>query len=193
MMEAFDCALAEIFTGLSRGIAEENLQARIRAVILMAISNKFGSMLLSTGNRSETAVGYSTLYGDAAGGLAVIADLPKGTVYRVARWLNMKEHVIPGRVLEKPPSAELRPGQTDQEVLPPYDLLDAILHRHIDCLESPDEIIAAGYPDETVRRIVKMVERAEFKRRQAPPGIRVSERAFGTDWHMPIAAKPWWH
>ena len=193
MMEAFDGALAEVFAGFSRDVTEENLQARIRAVILMAISNKFGSMLLSTGNRSEIAVGYSTLYGDAAGGLAVIADLPKGTVYRVVRWLNAKEHVIPGRVLEKSPSAELRPGQTDRETLPPYDLLDAILHRHIDCLESPDEIIAAGYPGEIVRRVVRMVGQAEFKRRQAPPGIRVTDRAFGTDWHMPIAAKPWWH
>lgn len=113
-------------------------------------------------------------------------------IYRLARWLNAREPLIPDRVLEKPPSAELRPGQTDRETLPPYDLLDAILYRHIDCFESPGEIIAAGYPGETVRRVVRMVERAEFKRRQAPPGIRVTDRAFGADWHMPIAAKSWW-
>lgn len=192
MMEASDGALAEIFAGFTPDITEENLQARIRAVVLMAISNKFGSMLLSTGNRTEIAVGYSTLYGDAAGGLSVIADLQKGMIYRLARWLNAREPLIPDRVLEKPPSAELRPGQTDRETLPPYDLLDAILYRHIDCFESPGEIIAAGYPGETVRRVVRMVERAEFKRRQAPPGIRVTDRAFGADWHMPIAAKSWW-
>ncbi|HOI12624.1 MAG TPA: NAD+ synthase [Methanoculleus sp.] len=192
MMEAFDGALAEVFSGLPPDITEENLQARIRATVLMALANKFGSMLLSTGNKSEVAVGYSTLYGDAAGGLSVIADVPKGMVYRIARWLNRERPVIPGRVLAKPPSAELRPGQTDQESLPPYDLLDAILHRHIDCFESPGEIIAAGYPGETVRDVLRRVRQAEFKRRQAPPGIRVTDRAFGTDWHMPIAAKPWW-
>ncbi|NMA10042.1 Glutamine-dependent NAD(+) synthetase [Methanoculleus chikugoensis] len=192
MMEAFDGALAEVFAGLARDVTEENLQARIRATALMALANKFGSMLLSTGNKSEVAVGYSTLYGDAAGGLSVIADVPKGMVYRIARWMNAQNPVIPERVLKKPPSAELRPGQTDQEILPPYDLLDAILHRHIDCFESPDEIIAAGYPEETVREVARMVERAEFKRRQAPPMIKVTGRAFSTDWHMPIAAKPWW-
>ncbi|MCC7556843.1 MAG: NAD+ synthase [Methanoculleus marisnigri] len=192
MMEAFDNGLADVFAGLAPDITEENLQARIRATVLMALANKFGSMLLSTGNKSETAVGYSTLYGDAAGGLSVIADVPKGMVYRIARSLNAKDPVIPERVLAKPPSAELRPGQTDQEVLPPYDLLDAILHRYVDCFESPGEIIAAGYPEETVREVAGMVERAEFKRRQAPPGIKVTGRAFCTDWHMPIAAKPWW-
>ncbi|MDK2889793.1 MAG: hypothetical protein PWR21_425 [Methanoculleus sp.] len=192
MMEAFDGALAGVFAGLAPDITEENLQARIRATVLMALANKFGSMLLSTGNKSEAAVGYCTLYGDAAGGLSVIADVPKGMVYRIARWLNAKDPVIPKRVLKKPPSAELRPDQTDQEILPPYDLLDAILHRYIDCFESADEIIAAGYPAETVRKVLRMVGQAEFKRRQAPPGIRVTDRAFGTDWHMPIAAKHWW-
>ncbi len=191
MIEAFDGVLAGVFAGLARDITEENLQARIRATVLMALANKFGSMLLSTGNKSEAAVGYCTLYGDTAGGLSVIADVPKGMVYRIARWLNAKDPVIPGRVLTKPPSAELRPGQTDQEILPPYDLLDAILHRHIDCFESVDEIIAAGYPEDTVRAVLRMVRQAEFKRRQAAPGIRVTDRAFSTDWHMPIAAKPW--
>ncbi|MCK9278667.1 MAG: NAD+ synthase [Methanoculleus sp.] len=192
MMEAFEGTLAGVFTGLPRDTTEENLQARIRATVLMALANKFGSMLLSTGNKSEAAVGYATLYGDMAGGLGVIADVQKAMVYRVARWLNAQRPVIPGRVLTKPPSAELRPGQTDQEILPPYDILDAILHRHIDCFESADEIAAAGYPAETVREVLQMVRQAEFKRRQAAPGLRVTDRAFGIDWHMPIAAKPWW-
>lgn len=192
MMETFSSRLAGVFSGMPPDTTEENLQARIRATVLMALANKFGSMLLATGNKSEIAVGYCTLYGDMAGGLAVIADLPKGMVYRVARWLNARRPVIPQRVLEKPPSAELRPGQVDQETLPPYDLLDAILERYIDRLESPDDIIAAGYPPETVRKVVRMVELAEFKRRQAPPGIRVTGRAFGTDWQMPIAAGSWW-
>lgn len=192
MMEAFDGALQEVFAGLARDTTEENLQARIRAAVLMALSNKFNSMLLSTGNKSEAAVGYCTLYGDTAGGLSVIADVPKGTVYCISRWLNAKRPVIPGRVLEKPPSAELRPGQTDQESLPPYDLLDAILHHHIDRFESPEEIVAAGYPAATVYQVFRMIRQTEFKRRQAAPGLRVTDRAFSTDWHMPIAAKPWW-
>ena len=192
MMEAFDEALAGVFADRPPDTTEENLQARIRATVLMALANKFNSLLLSTGNKSEGAVGYSTLYGDMAGGLAVIADVPKGMVYRIARRLNAKGPVIPDRVLEKPPSAELRPDQTDQEVLPPYDLLDAILHRHIDCFESPDDIIAAGYPAGTVHQVLRMVRQAEFKRRQAPPGLRVTDRAFSTDWRMPIAAEPWW-
>jgi len=192
MMEAFDGVLAGVFAGRPHDTTEENLQARIRATVLMALANKFNSLLLSTGNKSEIAVGYSTLYGDMAGGLSVIADVPKGMVYRIARWLNVKRPVIPGRVLEKPPSAELRPGQTDQETLPPYDLLDAVLHRHIDCFEGPDEIVAAGYPGETVREVLRMVGQAEFKRRQAAPGLKVTDRAFGTDWQMPIAAKAWW-
>ena len=193
VMEAFDGALADVFGGLAPDTTEENLQARIRATVLMALANKFGAMLLSTGNKSETAVGYSTLYGDMAGGLAVIADVPKGMVYRIARWRNARRALIPERVFERPPSAELRPGQTDQETLPPYELLDAILHRHIDRFESPDEIAAVGYPARIVREVLRMVGEAEFKRRQAPPGIRVTGRAFGTDWRMPVAAKPWWH
>jgi NAD+ synthase (glutamine-hydrolysing) len=191
-MEAFDGILAEVFAGLPPDTTEENLQARIRAAILMALSNKFGSLLLSTGNKSELSVGYSTIYGDMAGGLAVISDVPKGMVYRIARWLNRSKQVIPERVLAKPPSAELRFGQVDQDTLPPYDLLDAILYRAIDCYESPGEIIAAGYPAETVYRILRMVMSAEFKRRQAPPGIKVTDRAFGSGWRMPIAERAWW-
>lgn len=192
IMKAFDGALSDLFAGMRRDATEENLQARIRGTVLMALSNKFGSMLLSTGNKSEAAVGYCTLYGDTAGGLSVIGDLPKCMVYRICRWLNRKHPVIPERVLEKPPSAELRPGQTDLETLPPYDLLDAILYRYVDCSESPEEIIAAGYPAENVYRVIQMVHSAEFKRRQAAPGLKVSGRSFGVDWHMPIAAKPWW-
>ncbi len=192
MMEAFDEVLEVVFAGLARDTTEENLQARIRAAALMAVSNKFCSMLLSTGNKSEAAVGYCTLYGDTAGGLSVIADLPKGMVYRLARWLNAEHPVIPGRVLAKPPSAELRPGQVDQELLPSYDLLDAILHRYIDCFESPEEIVAAGYPAATVYQVLRMIRQTEFKRRQAAPGLKVTDRAFSTDWHMPIAAKSWW-
>ncbi|WP_292520760.1 NAD+ synthase [Methanoculleus sp.] len=192
MMEAFNGALRDIFAGRPHDTTEENLQARIRGAVLMALSNKFCSMLLSTGNKSEAAVGYCTLYGDMAGGLSVIADVPKGMVYRISRWLNRERPIIPERVLTKPPSAELRPGQIDQESLPPYDLLDAILYRHIDRYESPEEIIAAGYPAATVNQVLRMVRSAEFKRRQAPPALRVTGRAFGTDWHMPIAARPWW-
>ena len=191
-MEVFDETLAESFAGLPGDTTEENIQARIRAVVLMAIANKFGAMLLSTANRSEAAVGYSTLYGDMAGGLSVIGDLSKGMVYRVSRWLNRERRVIPDQVLEKPPSAELRPGQTDRDTLPPYEILDAILHSYIECSESPADIIAAGYPAETVYRILRMVRLAEFKRRQAAPCIRVTERAFDTDWRMPIAARSWW-
>ncbi len=191
-MEAFDEILAEVFAGMPPDAADENLQARIRAVLLMALANKSGSMLLSAGNKSEAAVGYTTLYGDMAGGLAVIADLPKGVVYRISRWLNKDHTIIPDRVLEKPPSAELRPGQTDQDDLPPYDLLDAILHRHIDCSEPPGDIIAAGYPEEIVYRVLDMVRQAEFKRQQAAVGIRVTDRAFAADRLMPIASRPWW-
>ncbi len=192
-MDAFDGMLAEICAGHPPGVTEENLQARIRATVLMAISNTFGSLLLSTGNKSELSVGYSTIYGDMAGGLAVIADVPKGMVYRIARWLNRRSgrSVIPEQVIAKVPSAELRPGQTDQDSLPPYELLDAILHRHIDCYESADEIVAAGFPPKTVHAVLRMVRAAEFKRKQAPPGIKVTDRTFGTGWRMPIAAKEW--
>lgn len=191
-VEAFEDTLAGAFATLPQDTTEENLQARARAVILMALANKFGLMLLATGNRSESAVGYSTLYGDMAGGLSVIGDVSKSMVYRISRWLNRGRPIIPIRVLEKPPSAELRPGQIDQDTLPPYDLLDAILNRHIDNFESAKDIIAAGYPAETVHRILRMVRLAEFKRYQAAPEIRVTDRSFSVDWRMPIAARPWW-
>ncbi|MDD1658635.1 MAG: NAD+ synthase, partial [Methanomicrobiales archaeon] len=193
IMDSFERALAGEFSGLPRDITEENLQARIRGTLLMALSNKFGALLLSTGNKSEIAVGYCTLYGDTNGALAVIADVPKTMVYRIARWLNARSSspVIPEPVFLKAPSAELRPDQTDQDSLPPYDLLDEILLYHIEQHESPAEIVARGYDPGVVYRVVHLVKGAEFKRKQAPPGIKVTDRAFGTGWRMPLAAREW--
>ena len=190
-MQAMEHALAEAFEGTARDVTEENIQARIRGNLLMALSNKHGALLLTTGNKSELAVGYCTLYGDMSGGLAVIADVPKTMVYRVARWLNQTrpKPPIPVSVLEKAPSAELRPNQTDQDSLPPYDTLDAILERHIERLEGADAIVDAGYDRPTVERVLRLVRGAEFKRKQAAPGLKVTDRAFGTGWRMPIAAK----
>jgi NAD+ synthase/NAD+ synthase (glutamine-hydrolysing) len=191
VMEAMERTLSEAFAGTVRGVTEENIQARIRGNLLMAISNKRGALLLTTGNKSELAVGYCTLYGDMSGGLAVIADVPKTMVYRVARWLNgaRGRAVIPEPTLTKAPSAELRPNQTDQDSLPPYDILDAILQRYIEHHEPAETIIAAGFDPDTVHRTLRMVRGAEFKRKQAAPGLKVTDRAFGTGWRMPIAAK----
>lgn len=192
LMKDYDQSLDSLFTGTAFGIAEENIQSRIRGNLLMAISNKFGYLLLSTGNKSEMAVGYCTLYGDMNGGLAVISDVPKTRVYSICRWLNQVKSpqiVIPDNVLEKAPSAELKPGQTDQDSLPPYDILDDILSRLIHYHESPAQIVAAGHDLTTVERVVKLVTRAEFKRRQAPPGLKVTDRAFGSGWRMPIASQ----
>ncbi|HVN66262.1 MAG TPA: NAD+ synthase [Methanomicrobiales archaeon] len=193
IMEAFGGTLSGEFAGLPPDITEENLQARIRGTLLMALSNKFGSLLLSTGNKSEIAVGYCTLYGDMNGALTILSDVPKSMVYRIARWLNRRESVpiIPEPVLLKAPSAELRPGQTDQDTLPPYNLLDEILHYHIEEHESAAGIVARGYDPGVVYRVARMVKAAEFKRKQAPPGIRVTDRAFGTGWRMPIAMAEW--
>jgi NAD+ synthase/NAD+ synthase (glutamine-hydrolysing) len=155
----------------------------------MALSNKYGALLLTTGNKSELSVGYCTLYGDMSGGLAVIADLPKMMVYRVARWRNQRQPDIPEAVLTKAPSAELRPNQTDQDSLPPYEILDEILERHVEGSESEEEILEHGYDAETVRRVLRMVRNAEFKRKQAAPGLKVTSRAFGTGWRMPIVRK----
>ena len=190
-MKAMDQTLAEAFCGAPRDVTEENIQARLRGNLLMAISNKKGSLLLTTGNKSELAVGYCTLYGDMSGGLAVIADVPKTMVYRVARWLNATRPApaIPDAILTKAPSAELRPDQTDQDSLPPYDVLDAILQRYIEHHEPAETIVAAGFDAATVRRVLSLVGRAEFKRKQAAPGLKVTDRAFGTGWRMPIAAK----
>jgi NAD+ synthase (glutamine-hydrolysing) len=157
----------------------------------MALSNKRGALLLTTGNKSELAVGYCTLYGDMSGGLGVIADVPKTMVYRVSRWLNDREQrpIIPTAVLTKAPSAELRPNQTDQDSLPPYDILDDILQRHVEHHEPAAVIIAAGFDAATVHRVLRLVRGAEFKRKQAAPGLKVTDRAFGTGWRMPIAAR----
>ncbi|ERN42813.1 NAD+ synthetase [Rubidibacter lacunae KORDI 51-2] len=188
-MDAYDRVLEPLFAGTEFGVAEENIQSRIRGNLLMAIANKFNRLLLSTGNKSEMAVGYCTLYGDMNGGLAVIADLPKTQVYALCCWLNRDRELIPAEVIRKPPSAELRPGQLDSDSLPSYDVLDDILHRLIHLHESAGQIVAAGYDPEVVRKVVKLVLRSEFKRRQAPPGLKVTDRAFGTGWRMPIASR----
>ncbi|MEN6478084.1 MAG: NAD(+) synthase, partial [Anaerolineales bacterium] len=186
---AYGAALHEAFAGTEPGVAEENIQARIRGNILMALSNKFGHLVLSTGNKSELSVGYCTLYGDMSGGLAVISDVPKQMVYRLAHYVNREREIIPQASITKAPSAELRPNQTDQDSLPPYELLDAILQLYIEEGCSPGEIIAKGYGAETVEWVVRTVNRNEYKRRQAAPGLRVTSKAFGVGRRMPIAAR----
>jgi NAD+ synthase (glutamine-hydrolysing) len=188
LMSAFDKALAERFAGTEPGVAEENLQARIRGTLLMALSNKFGDLVLTTGNKSEMAVGYATLYGDMAGGFAVLKDVPKLLVYDLSRHRNALAgfDLIPRATIEKPPSAELRPGQLDSDALPPYEVLDPILESYVERDRSLDDIIADGYDEELVRRVVRLVDNAEYKRRQAPPGPKVTRRAFGRDRRPPI-------
>ncbi|MDH6062011.1 NAD+ synthase [Chrysosporum bergii ANA360D] len=188
LMQTYDRTLADLFAGTEFGIAEENIQSRIRGNLLMAIANKFGYLLLSTGNKSEMAVGYCTIYGDMNGGLAVIADVPKTRVYSICHWLNKNGEIIPQHILIKPPSAELKPGQVDQDSLPSYEILDDILERLIHNHQSAGEIVAAGHDPGIVNRVIQMVARAEFKRRQAPPGLKITDRAFGTGWRMPIAS-----
>jgi NAD+ synthase/NAD+ synthase (glutamine-hydrolysing) len=190
-MQGFDHTLSALFTGTEFGIAEENIQSRIRGTLLMGISNKFGHLLLSTGNKSKMAVGYCTLYGDMNGGLAVIADVPKTRVYSLCNWLNKhyQKEIIPQNIITKAPSAELKPGQVDQDSLPAYDILDDILERLINKHQSATEIVNAGHDQVTVNRVLKLVSIAEFKRRQAPPGLKITDRAFGTGWRMPIASK----
>jgi NAD+ synthase (glutamine-hydrolysing) len=186
MFDAFLAGLREEFAGRPADVTEENMQARIRAVLLMAIANKSGSLLLTTGNKSEIAVGYTTLYGDAAGGFAPIKDVFKTRVYALAAYRNARAPVIPARIIARPPSAELAPNQTDQDSLPPYVLLDGILARYIEHDQTAADIVAAGYDATTVARVIALVQRAEHKRRQSPPGARVSPRAFGLDWRYPI-------
>ncbi|MBF2067580.1 MAG: NAD+ synthase [Calothrix sp. C42_A2020_038] len=188
LMQGFDTALVSLFAGTEFGLAEENIQSRIRGNLLMAVANKFGYLLLSTGNKSEMAVGYCTLYGDMNGGLAVIADVPKTRVYSLCHWLNSNSEIIPNNILVKAPSAELKPGQLDQDSLPPYEILDDILERLIHDHQSAAQIVTAGHEVATVNRVIQMVARAEFKRRQAPPGLKITDRAFGTGWRMPIAS-----
>ena len=183
-------ALREPFAGLPEDIAEENLQARARGNLLMALSNKFGAMVLSTGNKSEMAVGYCTLYGDMAGGLAVISDVPKTMVYELARVINREREVVPRATMEKPPSAELRPNQTDQDSLPPYDVLDCILKAYVEEVRTPEEISRKfGFPLDLVRSIAIKVDRNEYKRKQAPPGLKITSRAFGFGRPFPIAER----
>ncbi|MFM7424128.1 MAG: NAD+ synthase [Elainella sp.] len=191
LMQSYDHTFADLFAGTEFGLAEENIQSRIRGHLLMAISNKFGHLLISTGNKSEMAVGYCTLYGDMNGGLAAIADVPKTRVYSLCRWLNGRGdgEVIPAHILTKPPSAELKPGQVDQDSLPPYEILDEILCQFVTQHRSPAEIVASGQDAATVDKVVKLVTRAEFKRKQAPPGLKITDRAFGTGWRMPIASR----
>ncbi|MBT9312081.1 NAD+ synthase [Leptothoe kymatousa] len=204
LMAGFDHTFATLFADTAPGVTEENLQSRIRGNLLMAIANKFGHLLLSTGNKSEMAVGYCTLYGDMNGGLAVIADVPKTKVYGLCQWLNQsvqtngalgaiesqgKTEIIPNNILTKPPSAELRPDQVDQDSLPPYDILDDILERLIQQHQSAADIVAAGHPEAVVNRVIRLLTRAEFKRRQAPPVLKVTDRAFGLGWRMPIASR----
>jgi len=185
---AFLGMLEEEFAGLDMDVTEENIQARCRGIILMAISNKKGKILLTTGNKSEMSVGYATLYGDMAGGFAPIKDVPKLLVYRLAQYRNSLKRAIPKRVITRPPSAELRPDQTDQDSLPPYEVLDPILQRYIELDQGVEEIIAAGFEPETVRRIARLVDRNEYKRRQAPPGVRITRRAFGRDRRYPLTS-----
>ncbi len=193
--EAFKKSLAPEFNGLAQDTTEENIQARIRGTLLMALSNKFGSIVLTTGNKSEMATGYCTLYGDMAGGFAVIKDLAKTTVFRLARWRNANDPYgtgsgpIPGRIISRPPSAELRPDQTDQDSLPPYEVLDAILERYMENDQSIEDIIAAGFARANVEKVTRLIKINEYKRRQAPVGIRVTHRSFGKDWRYPITNK----
>jgi NAD+ synthase (glutamine-hydrolysing) len=188
--DAYRQTLQPVFTGIKEDVTEENIQSRARGMLLMALSNKFGAIVLSTGNKSELGVGYCTLYGDMVGGLAVISDVPKTLVYRLAEYVNSRRPVIPRDTLEKPPSAELRPNQKDSDSLPPYEILDAVLDDYIEDLH-PAERIAAdrGFDLETVRRVIRMVDRAEYKRQQAAPGLKISPKAFGYGRRFPIAAK----
>ena len=181
--------LRSVFKGLAEDTTEENMQARIRGMILMALSNKFGSLLLTTGNKSELAVGYCTIYGDMCGGLAVISDVPKTMIYKVSKWVNRKEEIIPDASITKAPSAELRPNQTDQDSLPPYEVLDAILEMYVVQMRSSAEIVAAGFDEAVVRKIVRLIDLSEYKRRQAAPGLKVTSKAFGVGRRIPIAQR----
>ena len=194
--EVFKEQFRDIFAGLPEDITEENMQPRLRCMTLMALSNKFGHLLLTTGNKSELAVGYCTLYGDMAGGLAVISDVPKTMVYRLADWINSthaqrigKSEIIPHSTITKPPSAELKPNQTDQDTLPPYDLLDRILRLYVEENISARDIIECGFDEKTVRWVQRRVDLNEYKRAQAVPGLKVTSRAFGLGRRMPVAQR----
>jgi len=190
IFESYKKTLTKVFAGRKEDETEENIQSRARGTLLMALSNKFGAIVLSTGNKSELGVGYCTLYGDMAGGLAIISDVPKTMVYRLSHYVNSRSPVIPQASLEKPPSAELRPGQMDSDTLPPYEILDAILEDYVEESHTADQIAAdRGFDVSLVRRIIRMVERSEYKRQQAAPGLKISAKAFGYGRRFPIAAK----
>lgn len=189
MFEAFEESLTEEFKGLPVDATEENIQARVRGTLLMALSNKTGRIVLTTGNKSEMAVGYCTLYGDMAGGFAVIKDIAKTLVYRLCRYRNSVSAVIPERIITRAPSAELRPNQKDQDSLPEYDILDAILSRYMENDESIEHIVEAGFKAADVEKVTRLIKINEYKRRQAPIGVRVTHRAFGRDWRYPITSK----
>jgi NAD+ synthetase len=186
---AYTRTLSDMFTGLPFDVTEENLQARIRGKILMAISNKYGYLVLTTGNKSELAVGYCTLYGDMCGGLAVISDIPKTMVYDIAEYINRKKEIIPIDTIEKPPSAELRPDQKDQDSLPPYDILDGVLRAYVEESKDIDDIVGIGFNETLVKDIIKKVDTNEYKRKQAAPGLKVTSKAFGTGRRMPLAQR----
>ena len=186
VFESFLSSLEGSFAGTGPGVAEENLQARIRGALLMGLSNKFGPMVLTTGNKSEMAVGYATLYGDMVGGFSVLKDVLKMRVYRLARWRNRDGEVIPREIIDKPPSAELRPDQLDTDSLPPYEVLDAILEMYVEQDKSNQDIVAAGFEEALVERITRLVDRNEYKRRQSPPGVKITTKAFGKDRRLPI-------
>ena len=186
---AVEKQLEKVFAGTKRNEAEENIQSRLRGVTLMALSNKFGALVLTTGNKSEMAVGYCTLYGDMNGALAPIADVLKTDVYKIARWVNRDREIIPSASITKPPSAELRPGQTDQDSLPPYEILDAILDFYVVKNLSKPEIVARGFDAAVVNDVVNKINFSEYKRRQAAPGLKVSPRAFGMGRRIPVAQK----
>lgn len=187
LADGFDRALAPLFSGLEPDATEENIQARIRGTLLMALSNKFGSLVVTTGNKSELATGYCTLYGDMAGGFALLKDVPKTMVYALSKWRNEQSATIPERIITRPPSAELRPDQTDQDSLPPYDVLDGIIERYVEHNESVAQVVRAGYSAETVLQVVRLIRINEYKRRQGAVGPKITSRAFGRDWRMPIA------
>jgi NAD+ synthase (glutamine-hydrolysing) len=189
IIDAFAAQLAAAFAGTAPDTTEENLQARARGTLLMALSNKFGTLVLTTGNKSEMGTGYATLYGDMAGGFAVLKDVPKTLVYRLSNHRNMRSAVIPQRIIDRPPSAELRPDQTDQDSLPPYDILDAVIEAYVEQDLSAREIVANGYDAAIVRQVIRLVDRAEYKRRQAAPGPRITSRNFGKDRRYPITNK----
>ena len=188
-VDAFEKALAEQFKGLKIDATEENIQARVRGTLLMALSNKTGRLVLTTGNKSEMAVGYCTLYGDMAGGFAVIKDIAKTLVYRLCAYRNSIAPIIPERILTRAPSAELRPDQKDQDSLPSYEVLDRIVERYMEQNQSIEQIIAAGFDPESVEKVTRLIKLNEYKRRQAPPGVRVTTRAFGRDWRYPITSR----